>query len=270
MIFEVNELYFAYQHRHDVLKGVTFSAGLGDFICLLGENGAGKTTLFRCMLGLLKGYRGEIRVTGRPLKDFSVRELARQIAYIPQAHSPTFNYTVLQTVLMGTNAHMSRFKTPGKRETRLAEEMIHRLGVSHLAGRGYAEVSGGERQLVLIARALAQQSKILIMDEPTANLDYGNQIRVMKQIQTLAREGYLVLLSTHNPEHVLLYSDKVLVLRNGKTDLFGHTREILSESVITAIYNTPVEIHDIKTGGGVVPICVPGNEAQGESTHKTI
>ena len=257
MIYEVKDLYFAYQ-QHKVLKGVTFSADLGDFICLLGENGAGKTTLFRCMLGLLKGYQGEILIEGESLKRFSVRQLAKKIAYIPQAHAPTFNYTVAQTVLMGASVQLNRFRTPGKQEEKLVEENLERLGISHLAQRGYAEISGGERQLVLIARALAQQSKMLVMDEPTANLDYGNQIRVMQQIQTLAGEGYLVLLSTHNPEHALLYSDKVLVLRHGKTDLFGKTREILSESVVTELYNIPVKIHEIETDSGTLPVCAPG------------
>jgi iron complex transport system ATP-binding protein len=262
MILEVKDLHFSYQ-REEVLKGVSFSAALGDFICLLGENGAGKTTLFRCMLGLLKGYRGEIHIMGEPLKSFSVRELARRIAYIPQAHSPAFNYTVLQTVLMGTNARMNRFKTPGKQETKLANETLQQLGISHLRERGYAEISGGERQLVLIARALAQQSKVLIMDEPTANLDYGNQVRVMQQIRALAADGYLILLSTHNPEHALLYSHKVLVLRNGKTDLFGPTKEILKETVITEIYNIPVEVHEIMTGAGILPVCIPGDGSKG-------
>lgn len=263
MIFEVKDLRFAYQ-RHEVLKGVSFSADVGDFICLLGENGAGKTTLFRCMLGLLKGYKGEILVKGKSLKDFKVRQLAREIAYIPQAHAPTFNYTVIQTVLMGTNAQMDKFRTPGKRELKVAEENLERMGISYLAERGYAEISGGERQLVLIARALAQQSKVLIMDEPTANLDYGNQIRVMQQIKTLAEEGYLIILSTHNPEHALLYSDKVLVMRNGKTDLFGKTRETLTETVITEIYNIPVKIYEIKTGEGDIPVCTPGDWAGGK------
>ena len=257
MIYEVKDLHFSYNRKREVLKGVSFGADVGDFICLLGENGAGKTTLFRCMLGLLKGYQGEILVDGEPLKSFSIRQLAQKIAYIPQAHSPAFNYTVTQTVLMGTNAQTGRFRAPGKKELKLVEENLARLGIGHLAERGYAEISGGERQLVLVSRALAQQSRVLIMDEPTANLDYGNQIRVLKQIQALAGEGYLILLSTHNPEHALLYSHKVLVLRNGKTDLFGKTEDTLTEKVITEIYNIPVEVCTVQTKGGILPVCVP-------------
>lgn len=261
MIFEVQDIHFSY-NRHEVLKGVSFHADIGDFICLLGENGAGKTTLFRCMLGLLKGYHGTITVEGDAIEKLSAKQMAKKVAYIPQAHSPAFNYTVLQTVLMGTSAHVGAFRAPGKQQIQLVEENLERLGISHLRERGYAEISGGERQLVLIARALAQRSKVLIMDEPTANLDYGNQIRVMEQIQILAKEGYLILLSTHNPEHALLYSHKVLVLRNGKTDLFGDTREILNETVIGDIYKVPVRIHEIHTGESVLPVCVPGNLLQ--------
>ena len=256
MIYEIRDLHFSYG-KHPVLKGVRFSAKEGDFVCLLGENGAGKTTLFRCMLGLQKGYEGEILVCGEPIHNYSVKEMAKKIAYIPQAHSPTFNYTVLQTVLMGTSAQMGRFQTPGQREVETARKNLKRLGIQGLEERGYAEISGGERQLVLIARALSQNSRVLIMDEPTANLDYGNQIRVMQQIQALTREGYLILLSTHNPEHALLYSDKVLVLRNGRTDLFGKTREVLNSRVISDIYTVPVRVEELQTKEGTYPVCIP-------------
>lgn len=266
MTFAVKDLHFSYGRNH-VLQGVSFSADSGDFICLLGENGAGKTTLFRCMLGFLKGYTGEILIDGAPQKSYSVRALARKAAYIPQAHAPTFNYTVLQTVLMGTTAQLGRYASPGKKEEKKAEECLERLGIRHLAGRGFARISGGERQLVLIARALAQDSRVLIMDEPTANLDYGNQIRVMQQVQALAGEGYLILLSTHNPEHALLYSHKVLVLREGKTDLYGETRRILSAPVISDLYGIPVKVHQLDTGAGKLPVCVPGQWAPpGEPT----
>jgi iron complex transport system ATP-binding protein len=257
MIYEVSDLHFSYNKKREVLQGVSFCADKGDFICLLGENGAGKTTLFRCMLGLLKGYRGSIEVADRPLESYPARELAKHIAYIPQEHRPTFNYTVLQTALMGTTPTLSRFRSPGKSEEATALESLDRLGIRRLAESGFAEISGGERQLVLIARALAQHSEVLIMDEPTANLDYGNQIRVMRTIRALASEGYLILLSTHNPEHALQYSEKVLVMRSGKTDLFGKTREVLTESVLTELYNVPVKVHEIRTQEGLVPVCLP-------------
>ena len=256
MKLDVKDLSFSFK-SHTVLNNVSFSSDSGECIFLLGENGAGKTTLFRCILGLLRGYAGDIRIDGISCKRMSVKEMARRISYIPQAHSPTFNYSVFQTALMGTNALMDMFKTPGERERCSVCEKLEMLGISHLAERGYAELSGGERQLVLIARALVQNSGILIMDEPTANLDYGNQFRIMERIKNLAKEGYMVLLSTHNPEHALMFADKVLILKDSSIMLYGTPEETLNPEVIESIYGIDVEIQNIPTSKGEVPIFVP-------------
>ncbi|MCL2409926.1 MAG: ABC transporter ATP-binding protein [Oscillospiraceae bacterium] len=253
---KVEDLQFSYKNN-PVLHGVNFFAEADQCICLLGENGAGKTTLFRCLLGLLGGYSGGIYIDGIDGKNLSIRQLAKKIAYIPQAHEPTFNYTVFETVLMGTSVLMDRFHTPGQRECETVEQMLSLLNISHLAERGYAEISGGERQLTLIARALAQRSRILVMDEPTANLDYGNQFRVMRQVKQLARSGYLVVLSTHNPEHALLYSDKVLVLKDGKAMIYGAPEEVLNPALIHDVYGVSVELQKMSTAQGDVPVFVP-------------
>ncbi len=256
MTLDVKDLSFSFK-SHNILKDVNFSADTGECVCLLGENGAGKTTLFRCILGLLRGYIGDIMVDGISCKHQSIKEMARKISYIPQAHSPTFNFTVFQTALMGTNALMDRFNTPGEKEKQIVYEKLELLGISHLAERGYAELSGGERQLVLIARALVQNSKILIMDEPTANLDYGNQFRIMQQVKKLAKQGYLILLSTHNPEHALLFADKVLILKNSNIMLYGTPKETLSPKTIESIYGVNVELQTLHTNKGNVPVFVP-------------
>jgi iron complex transport system ATP-binding protein len=164
---------------------------------------------------------------------------------------------MFETVLMGTNTHIESFRTPGTNEREVAAEMMELLNIGHLAERGYAEVSGGERQLGLIARALAQKSRILIMDEPTANLDYGNQFRVMRHVKQLAKKGYLVILSTHNPEHALLYADKVLVLKEGRTAMYGTPESVLSPAVIKGIYGVPVELQTMRASWGNVPVFVP-------------
>ncbi len=254
-MLKVDTLKYAYK-ENTVLNGLSFSAESGECICVLGENGAGQTTLFRCILGLLRGYKGDIYVQGENCKNLSVLEMARRISYIPQAHAPTFNYSVFQTVLMGTNAIMEAY-APRHKEQALVVEKLQLLGISHLAERGYAELSGGERQLVLIARALVQNAKVLLMDEPTANLDYGNQLRIMSQVKNLASQGYLILLSTHNPEHALRFANKALLLQDGIAKAYGDPVQILDPNTINSIYGVDVEIHSIHTSCGMVPIVVP-------------
>ncbi len=256
MKLTVTDLGFSYKNQ-ETLKHVNFSADTRQCVCLLGENGAGKTTLFRCILGLLGGYQGQILIDGADCRHKSVKERARLISYIPQANLPTFNYTVFQTVLMGTNPLMDTFHTPGNKERKLVYEKLELLGITHLAQRGYANLSGGERQLVLIARALVQDSDILIMDEPTANLDYGNQFRIMEKVKKLAGQGYLILLSTHNPEHALLFADQVLVLKEHSIIKSGSPKDVLGSKMIQDIYGIKVELKNISTESGMVPVFVP-------------
>jgi len=256
MTLAVTDLRCSYG-KHAVLKGVDFSAAEGECVCVLGANGAGKTTLFRCVLGLLGDYPGDICFDGANSRTYSAREIARKIAYVPQAHSPTFNYSVFETVLMGTNALTQGFRGPGASQRDVVEWALDVTGISHLASRGFAELSGGERQLVLIARALAQKSNMIIMDEPTANLDYGNQFRVLTQVRRLTRQGYLVVLSTHSPEHALLYADKVVVLRDGTVDMCGEPGAVLTPAAISDIYGISVELQQMRTAWGTVPVIVP-------------
>jgi len=241
----IEGLRFAYK-KTDILRGVNLSADYGEFISLLGRNGAGKTTLFRCLLKFLTRYSGGIFVDGVDIKHLRAREIAKRIAYIPQTHTPVFNYDVLTVVLMGTNATMSSLSSPGEKHIAAARAALESLGISKLADCGYAEISGGERQLVLIARALVQRAKIFIMDEPTANLDYGNQITVLTKISELSKQGYLVLLSTHNPEHAIRYSARVLVLKDGVIDSDGSPQTVLTPECIEKIYG-------IKLASGALP-----------------
>ena len=256
MNLEVKDLHFAYKNN-PVLKGVDFSVGSGLCVCVPGENGAGKTTLFRCLLGLLGGYSGGIYFDGVDSRKLTPREIAKKVAYIPQAHAPAFNYTVYETVLMGTNVLMGGFRTPGRDERNAAMETIEFMNISRLSGRGFAELSGGERQLTLIARALTQKSRVLIMDEPTADLDYGNQFRVLRRIRQLVKDDYLVVLSTHNPEHAMLFADMVLVLKDGKALFFGKPDEVLNPATIESIYGVSVEIRKLSTSTGDVSVFLP-------------
>ena len=186
MRMKVENLHFSYGN-HEVLKGVSFGVEDSGFVSLLGPNGAGKSTLFKCMLGLLQPSRGSVHICGRDIRIMPAAELSHRVAYIPQSHSPVFNFSVFDMVLMGTTAQLSPFASPGKQQMQLAEAAMERIGISHLRNRGCGNISGGERQLALIARAIAQQAKILVMDEPSASLDYGNKLRVMETVKSLTK-----------------------------------------------------------------------------------
>lgn len=254
MNLQVTQLSFSYK-CFPVLKNVNFSLNTGNYVCVLGKNGAGKSTLFKCILGLLKGYHGQIKLDGGDVRRLSSKELASRIAYIPQMHAAAFPFTVLDMVMMGTTASFSAIATPGENQRRSAEQALAMLGMEQFATRSYEHLSGGEQQLVLIARALAQNARILLMDEPCANLDYGNQIRVMEQLARLAQEGYLIIQSTHNPEHAFLFADQVMVLDAGQTDALGPPEVILTEELLQTIYQTPIHLHTVPETG--LRICVP-------------
>lgn len=244
MTLQVNDLYFSFK-SNKVLNGISFQASEGSLLCVLGRNGAGKSTLFRCILGLLKGWRGEILIDGVDANKLSPVQLAGKISYIPQNHSTAFSYSVLDMVLMGTTARLKRFENPGKRERKLAEASLDLVNIRHLRDRNFQGISGGEQQLVLIARALAQETRVIIMDEPCSNLDYGNQIKVMKAVKDLAKQGYLIIQSTHNPEHVFLFADEVMVILDGIIGAMGRADEILSEELLREIYGIHVNLHEI-------------------------
>ena len=242
MSLEVRNLSFQYIPGRPILRNMSFTAGEGKLLSVLGPNGVGKSTLFRCMLGLQGGYQGSITLNGRDVQAYGTRELARTIAYIPQSHYPTFNYSVLDMVLMGTTAQSSGFSPPGREQERLALEALEKLGISDFAHRFYTQISGGERQLVLIARALAQQSRILVMDEPTANLDYGNQMRVMTQVRALTGEGYTVIQSTHSPDQAYLFAPEIRAVQTGQVLAQGPPAQVLDEKLIYALYGIEVEV----------------------------
>ena len=252
MTLSVNGLTFGYG-KTPVLKDVGFSADRGEVLAVLGPNGAGKTTLFRCILGEQKQYAGSIQIDGVEAKTLSSRNLAHHVAYIPQTHPMTFRFTVRDMVLMGTTHRISPLSVPRAREERAAEDAMKQLGIETLAEKDFDRISGGEQQLVYIARALAQQAKILVMDEPTASLDYGNQFYVLSVVRALAREGYTVLVSTHNPQHAIWYSDRVLALVNGRVAAFGASRETLTPVLIEMLYGRHVSLEQTNSGPVIVP-----------------
>ena len=253
MSISVKNISFSYRDN-EVLKGISFDAEAGEFISVLGPNGVGKSTLFKCILKLLEPNSGEIYIDGNPIMDMKPADIAKQIAYIPQYNSPAFNFSVLEMVLMGTTAQIGRFEVPKEKQLNAAKDAIAKLGITHLQDRGYANISGGERQLTLIARAIAQQAKILVMDEPSASLDFGNKIRLMKTIKGLAKMGYIIIQSTHDPEQAYFYSDKILAMHDGKVIAFGKPSEVVDDKLISTLYNLDVDVVPVKCG---VVSCVP-------------
>jgi iron complex transport system ATP-binding protein len=227
----------------------------GEVLALLGPNGSGKTTLLKTLLGLLPPKGGALALDDRPLAALSIAERARALGYVPQAHAGTFAFPVFTVVLMGRTAHGSVFAAPSAHDREIAMAMLERLGVAKLADRPYTQISGGERQLVLIARALAQEPRYVILDEPTASLDFGNQGKVMVEIRRLAAEGLGVLFTTHDPNQALRYADHVLMIRDGRAIAAGRAAELLVPERLEELYGVGIET--IRDGAGRVAF-LPG------------
>lgn len=252
MSLKTEHLQFAYGEQ-EVLRDISFQVNLGQLTAVIGPNGVGKSTLFRCILGILSGFSGKISVFGDDIRSLPRRELAGRIAYIPQVHQPTFGYSVLDTVLMGTTRYLSPFEQPKAFHIEKAFDALKQVGMADFAENNYAQLSGGQQQLVLIARALAQDAKILVMDEPTSALDFGNQINVMKMVRNLSHKGYLILVSTHNPQHAFTFADQVLVLMPDGSYSFGPASEVMNEELMKKLYGMDVEFLQHEDSTVLVP-----------------
>jgi len=240
---------------HVVGRGISLELGTGEVLCLLGPNGAGKTTLFRTLLGLLKPLSGRVLVGDTGIDRLKPVEIAKRMAYVPQANVTEFSYRVLDVVLMGRTARLKTFATPGPADERIAHAKLADLGIADLAEADFTRISGGQRQLTLVARALAQEAPILVMDEPTASLDFGNQMMVLARVQALAAQGYGVVLSTHDPDHALLVASRVAIIADGGLRAIGTPAEVVTAETLSAIYRTEVRIEETPSGRRV---CIPG------------
>jgi iron complex transport system ATP-binding protein len=260
---EASHLDFGYGARI-VGRDVSLSVRAGEVLCLLGPNGSGKTTLFKTLLGLLPAQGGEVRIDDRDLRARARDEVARLVSYVPQAHAAFFPFTVEEVVLMGRTAHLGLFSSPSRRDREAAHAAIERMQIEHLADSIYTRISGGERQLALIARALAQEARVAVMDEPTANLDFGNQVRVLQHIQALARSGIGVLLSTHDPDHAFICADRVAMLHDGRLARLGVPAATITPDSLREIYGVEVAVVRVPVGDGVErPVCIPGSALSG-------
>ncbi len=242
MTLEARELAFAYLSSTEVLSSVSFSLPPGTVTFVLGANGTGKTTLLECLFGLHVPLRGEIVVDKRSLQKMTARERALKIGLVPQLHEPVFEFTVQQAVLMGRAPHLGLFARPGAADRHAAELAMQAVGVNHLADRPYTRISGGERQLALIARGLAQGAQWLLMDEPAAHLDPHHQHQVLCAVRRLAREGLGFAITSHLPNHALLYADQIAFLINGRTEIQGPPGSMITEQTLHAAYGVSFEI----------------------------
>ena len=241
-IYVIKDLSFSYHAGdHKVLDGASLKLNKGEILCVLGPNGAGKTTLLNCMAGLLKPDAGSIELCGKSLADMKAKEIANIVGYVPQMHTPAFDYTVLDFVVMGCAPKTGTFSRPGKEEESMCMDILRSMGIEDLAAKSYLDISGGERQQVLIARAIAQKPEAILFDEPTAHLDFGNQHRVLNRIKQMAKEGFSIIITTHNPDHALLLGDKAAIVdRHGKITQ-GNVEEIITEDRLRDVYD--IDLH---------------------------
>lgn len=242
-----------------IIDKISFEMGTGDILCILGPNGVGKTTLFKTILGFLDIIDGQVLLDGEDISTWGRKDFAKAIGYVPQSHTPPFPYKVLDVVVMGRTAHLSAFSSPSKIDYDIAEKILESLGIAYLKDLIYTEISGGERQLILIARALVQEPKILIMDEPTSNLDYGNQVRVLKHIKKLARRDIGIIMTSHFPDHAFMASTKILAINRESKYTIGTPEEVVTSELLEDIYKIRVQIETVKdsNSGEDIKVCVP-------------
>jgi iron complex transport system ATP-binding protein len=252
-MLSVRDLGFGYGAKV-VGRDVSLEVRRGEVLCLLGPNGSGKTTLFKTMLGLLPAQAGEVLLEGRPLVGLPRPEIARRVAYVPQAHAAHFPFRVLDMVVMGRTAHLGLFAAPGREDRAKAMAALDALGIANLAETEYTRISGGQRQLALVARALAQDAPAIVMDEPTASLDFGNQVVVLGEVKRLAERGLAVVLSTHDPDHAFSVGSRVALLDGGRLIAQGRPAEVLTAERLRAVYGVSVVVERLSQGQTV---CAP-------------
>jgi iron complex transport system ATP-binding protein len=257
MMLEIDHLTCGYGRR-PVLTGVDLAVNGGELVCLLGPNGSGKTALLKTLAGLLAPLGGQVRIDGRSLADWPARERARLLAYVPQAHAPVFSFKVREVVVMGRTAQWPLWSGPTAHDWHAAEAALALVQMETFADRLYTEISGGERQMTMIARALAQEARFLALDEPASSLDFGNQARVLMTLRRLVKSGIGVLMATHHPEHALRCASRVAIMRDGRLQRAGPPDEIVTAASLEAVYRVPFVVAELSAGQPKpFRVCVP-------------
>lgn len=262
MIFSVENGQFGYGERK-ILQNISFELRDQEVMTVLGPNGVGKTTLLKCMMGLLSWEKGRTLLNGIPLKEMKTSEVWSKIAYVPQSKGTALSYTAREMVLMGRSARLGLFSQPAREDLEAAEAAMELVGITHLAKKQCSRMSGGELQMVLIARALSADPQMLVLDEPESNLDFKNQLIVLETIQRLAREkGIAAIVNTHYPAHALKIADKALLLDYQGGCRYGRIGEIVNEENMQKAFHVEVKIIDFpykdQNHKGVIPIALQG------------
>lgn len=242
-ILALSDLRFGYDKKlPSVLQGLALDIPPGTITAILGPNGVGKTTLLRIILGLLAPQTGAILIDGKPQKSYSRQQMSRLIGLVPQSEYIPFDFSVLEFVLLGRAPYLSPLEMPGEADRQVALEALRAIGLEHLQDRPTPSLSGGERQLAMVARALAQKPRILLLDEPTSHLDLSNRDRILNVLRALARDGVTIVFTTHDPNLVASTSDYVVLMRQGAILAAGALAATLTEENLSATYGIPVQV----------------------------
>ena len=250
-------------------KNINFTVENGDVLSILGPNGCGKTTLLKCLNSLLKLYGGNITLNNQNVSRLPKAEIAKSMGYVPQMHQPIFPFSVLDAVLVGRVSHLSLLASPGIQDIQIAEESLDAMGIAHLKNKPYTRISGGERQLVMFARVLAQKPSLLLLDEPTSHLDFGNQIRLLNIVQRLSTTGLPIVMTSHFPDHAFLVSSKVALMKNGEFIDLGTPDDVMTDGNLEKLYNIKVKVINLDLGINR-RICVPIEDCRSTTQNKNI
>lgn len=254
----VENIVSGYGKGADIVKEVSLELERGSFACILGANGCGKTTLLKTILGLIPARKGLVSCGGVNILGLKEPERAKYIAYIPQAHSSPFPFTVEDVVRMGRTPHLGQLSMEKKEDIEIANTCMEQVGILHLAKIPYTQLSGGQQQLVIIARALAQESSFLVMDEPCSNLDYKNQYHVLGQIKELCvTMGLGVLMVTHDPSHCFFAAHRVLLMEKGRVLVKGEPKKVMTKDNLERLYGLPVIVAPLMEEGEENMVCIP-------------
>ncbi|WP_320006101.1 ABC transporter ATP-binding protein [Maridesulfovibrio sp.] len=251
IVLSVSDLSFSYEQGEPVWSGISLDVHAGEVLSILGPNGTGKSTLMRCMAGLAVPDFGYVELDGCHIHEMSRKKAALAIAFVPQMHTPVFAFSAIDVVVMGRTAHLGAFASPSAHDYEVSLQAMASFGIADLAEKPYNKTSGGERQLILFARAIAQEARILLLDEPTSHLDFGNQLRTLEIISNLANRGLAVVMTTHFPDHALRYSKRTALISGGSLQGFGLTESVVTPESLTSLYGLEVEINTFKCGSRV-------------------
>jgi len=252
---------FCYRDK-DIFSGLNLTMNRGEVLCVLGGNGCGKTTLLKCLNGSLRLRMGHVYLKGKYIHSMSSVEIARRMGFVFQEHSPPFPFSVIEVVQMGRAPHLHLFASPSHRDRAIAEKVLEMVGMLHLRKKPYTQISGGERQLVLIARTLAQEPEVILLDEPTSHLDFKNQTLVLRMVNKLAQNGLGVLMTSHLPDHALLFSSRVALMKNGRFLSVGRPEEVMTEESLKETYGIQVNLATVidPGNGKALKLVIPARE----------